>query len=75
MRKVAIWIIRQYQRIVSPWVASAGVHCIYEVRCSDYAIERLKKDNVMVAVPKIVWRVLSCNPVNGWLRARKINKG
>ena len=52
-------LIRAYKRLVSPALPAA---CRFVPTCSEYAIECLESLPLYRAVPRIVWRVLRCNP-------------
>ncbi|MBU1089271.1 membrane protein insertion efficiency factor YidD [Patescibacteria group bacterium] len=62
-----IWL---YQKTLSPdhsWLRhffSNGC-CRFHPTCSEYGKLALKKYGVMRAIPKIVWRILRCNPWSG----------
>ncbi len=48
--------------------------CIYPVSCGRYAIEQLQTKPCWVSVPMIVLRLLSCNPVIGFIRFIKFKR-
>ncbi|MFH1375901.1 MAG: membrane protein insertion efficiency factor YidD [Patescibacteria group bacterium] len=59
-----VWL---YQRTLSPdhsWLKVLFPHgcCRFQPTCSEYAKGALRKYGVARALPKIVWRVLRCNP-------------
>ena len=60
MRYVGIGLIRLYQLLVSP-LLPAGT-CKYHPTCSQYAIDALRKDGLVVGSAKAAWRLLRCNP-------------
>ncbi|UER67346.1 membrane protein insertion efficiency factor YidD [Borrelia sp. BU AG58] len=53
-----ILLILIYQKTFSKIV---GFYCIYEISCSNYAIECLRKYNIATALTLIVLRILRCN--------------
>ncbi|MFH0834598.1 MAG: membrane protein insertion efficiency factor YidD [Patescibacteria group bacterium] len=61
-----IWI---YQHTISPdhsWLKIFFPHgaCRFTPTCSQYGDQALKKYGVLRALPKIIWRILRCNPWN-----------
>ena len=66
MKKFFIFLIRLYQKNISPLTVS---HCRFSPTCSNYAIEALEKRGLFVGSALAVWRILRCNPFNkhcGW---------
>ena len=60
-------IIKIYQKTISPdhgvgrFFYPTGC-CKYRPTCSDYAIDAVKKYGIIKASPKIISRILHCNP-------------
>lgn len=59
MRRPFLWLIRRYQRYVSPMLPSA---CRFEPTCSEYGYQAIEKYGIMRGGAMAVWRVLRCNP-------------
>ncbi len=65
-----LWLIRIYQKILSPdhsfWAKSKNPHgyCKFTPTCSQYGYEVIKKRGILVGIPKAGWRILRCNPWN-----------
>ncbi len=64
--QLLIGCIRVYQRTISPDHSALGKTepfkgCKFYPSCSQYAVESLEKKGIW-SLPKIVWRVLRCNP-------------
>ncbi len=59
MKKVMIWLVRLYQRFISPLKPKC---CKYTPSCSQYAIEAFNKRGFFVGLFLTIWRVLRCNP-------------
>lgn len=57
--KLMIWMIRWYQRTISP---SLGGNCKYLPTCSQYAIEVIARYGAVRGGLKAAWRILRCNP-------------
>ena len=54
-----IGLIRVYQLLIAPLFPPA---CRYYPSCSRYAVDALRKRPLHIALAKIVWRLLRCNP-------------
>ena len=59
MKHVMIWLIRLYQKIISPIKRPC---CRFTPTCSAYAIEAFQKRGFFVGFGLTVWRILRCNP-------------
>lgn len=60
LNRLFIGLIRVYQLLIAPLFPPA---CRYYPSCSRYAVDSLRKRNLPVALGKIVWRLLRCNPL------------
>lgn len=74
MNGLFIYTIRVYQKLFSPLLSSAGIQCIYKKSCSDYCVDQLKKHNFIKALILCALRILSCNPVNSYLKNKKLRR-
>jgi putative membrane protein insertion efficiency factor len=54
-----LWLIRGYQKIISPMLPPS---CRFHPTCSEYGYEAIKKYGAIKGVRLAVWRVLRCNP-------------
>ena len=61
MRKVFIYIIKLYQKFISPLFPPS---CRFYPTCSEYAVQSLSKYGVIKGGAKATWRILRCNPFN-----------
>ena len=59
MKHVMIWLIRLYQRFISPIKPKC---CRFTPTCSSYAIEAFTKRGFFVGFGLTAWRLLRCNP-------------
>lgn len=59
MRRIAMWMIRGYQRAISPLLPPA---CRFVPTCSDYGYQAIEKYGIMRGGVMAIWRVLRCNP-------------
>ena len=60
MKYVCIWLVRFYQKFLSP--LKGGPTCRFTPSCSAYAIEAFKKRGFFVGFYLTVRRILRCNP-------------
>ncbi|MBE6596450.1 MAG: membrane protein insertion efficiency factor YidD [Ruminococcaceae bacterium] len=60
MKHVCIWLIRKYQKFLSPLKGSPT--CRFTPTCSAYAIEAFSQRGFFVGMALTVWRILRCNP-------------
>lgn len=70
MKKFTIHLIHRYQKEISPELQARGVRCIFETSCSHYAVEALERHNFLTGIVLVIYRLLSCNPVNAHLKAK-----
>ena len=59
MKHVMIWLIRLYQKFISPIKPAC---CRFTPSCSQYAVEAFTKRGFFVGFGLTVWRILRCNP-------------
>ena len=59
MKHVMIWLVRLYQKYISPLKRPC---CRFTPTCSSYAIEAYKKRGFFIGTILTVWRILRCNP-------------
>ena len=59
MKKVALWLIRFYQKHISPYRKPC---CKFVPTCSEYAAEAYEKYGFFKGTRLAVWRILRCNP-------------
>lgn len=59
MKKILIFLIKLYQKYVSPLFRSK---CRFYPSCSQYAILAINKYGVIKGSIKAIYRILRCNP-------------
>ena len=59
MKHVMIWLVRLYQKYISPIKRPC---CRFTPTCSSYAIEAFQKRGFFIGTILTVWRILRCNP-------------
>ena len=64
MKHVCIWLIRFYQKVLSP--LKRNPTCRFTPTCSAYAVEAFQKRGFFVGFGLTVWRILRCNPFGKW---------
>ncbi len=58
-RRVALYPVRAYQRLVSPALPR---RCKYHPTCSAYAVQAIESYGILRGAILAAWRVLRCNP-------------
>jgi putative membrane protein insertion efficiency factor len=61
MRRPALWLIRFYQRFISPMFPPS---CRFYPSCSEYGYEAIAKYGIITGGLMTAWRILRCNPFN-----------
>ena len=61
MKKFLIFLIRKYQKYVSPFL-SLFSKCPYTPSCSNYTIEAIEKHGAIKGSALGFWIILRCNP-------------
>ncbi len=59
LKKCCIYIIKFYQKFISPMKKPC---CIYYPTCSNYACEAYQKYGFFKGTYLTIWRILRCNP-------------
>lgn len=62
MKKIAIWMIYLYSKIISPYTYPC---CRFFPTCSDYAIQAFQKRGFFKGGLLVLYRILRCNPWGG----------
>lgn len=60
MKKLLIYILRLYQKYISPLKGKSS--CRFYPTCSQYAVEAITKYGALKGGAMAVWRILRCNP-------------
>ena len=61
MKTVFLWLIRFYQKYISPCKRPC---CRFVPTCSQYAYEAISKYGAIKGGVLALWRLLRCNPFN-----------
>lgn len=59
MKKILIFLIRLYQKYLSPL---KHTRCPYVPTCSQYGLEAIEKHGALKGSILAAWRILRCNP-------------
>lgn len=62
MKKILIFLIDVYKKIISPIFEYLGVHCKYYPTCSQYMKQAIEKYGVTKGLFLGIKRILKCNP-------------
>ncbi len=62
MKRIVIFLLRTYKKIVSPIVSKCGIHCRFYPSCSDYMMQAIERYGVAKGVLLGIKRILRCNP-------------
>ena len=66
-RKPFLWLIRFYQKTLSPDHGFVKIlfpygYCKFQPSCSEYGYRAIEKYGVLRGIPLAIWRILRCNP-------------
>jgi len=70
MKRYLLKLIKNYQITIVPYLKKIGYRCIFQPTCSEYATNCLRKYNLFKANILIIYRLLSCNPINSFIKLR-----
>lgn len=59
MKRPLIWLIRFYQRAISPL---SRPFCKYYPTCSNYGLQAIERFGALKGGLLTLWRILRCNP-------------
>lgn len=59
MKYPFLWLIRGYQKFISPMLPPS---CRFHPTCSEYGYEAIQKHGLVKGGGLAIWRVLRCNP-------------
>ena len=62
MKKILIWLIKQYQNHISKWLTSKNINCKFYPTCSEYTKQAIKKYGAGKGTILGIRRILRCNP-------------
>ena len=62
MKKVFIFLIKGYQKFISPLLKQVGVNCKYYPSCSEYMKQAIQKYGCLKGIYLGIKRILRCHP-------------
>ena len=62
MKKILIWLIKQYQNHISKWLTSKNINCKFYPTCSEYTKQAIQKYGAIKGSFLGIKRILKCNP-------------
>lgn len=62
MRKICIWILKVYQKCISPIFQFFGIHCKFYPSCSNYMMQAIQKYGCTKGIFLGIKRLLRCHP-------------
>lgn len=62
MKKVCIWLLKGYQKKISPFFQAKGVHCKFYPSCSEYMVQAIQKYGCIKGLWLGIRRLLRCHP-------------
>ena len=67
MKRMALWLIRVYQKTISPdhgWFSASfsNGYCRFDPTCSEYTYQAIEKYGLLKGGFKGIIRILRCNP-------------
>ena len=62
MKKILIWLIKQYQNHISKWLTSKNINCKFYPTCSEYTKQAIEKYGAVKGLLLGIARILKCNP-------------
>ncbi|PKL45749.1 MAG: membrane protein insertion efficiency factor YidD [Candidatus Riflebacteria bacterium HGW-Riflebacteria-1] len=61
LARIGLWMIRVYQRVLSPYLGSC---CRFRPSCSHYTYEAIQKYGLLKGCLLGGWRICRCNPLS-----------
>ncbi|WP_102794793.1 membrane protein insertion efficiency factor YidD [Bowmanella denitrificans] len=61
LQSASVWLIRQYQRWISPML---GPRCRFNPTCSEYAIGAINRHGLLIGCWLSTKRILKCHPLH-----------
>lgn len=62
MKRVFIFLLKSYQKYISPFFKAIGVNCKYYPSCSEYMKQAIQKYGSFKGLYLGIKRILRCNP-------------
>jgi len=62
MKKIIIYLIKQYKKFISPIFKAMGIECKYYPTCSEYTKMSIEKYGCVKGILIGIKRIIKCNP-------------
>ena len=62
MKNILIFIIKKYQKHISPWLKSRNINCKFYPTCSEYTKQAIEKYGAIKGLFLGIKRIFRCNP-------------
>lgn len=62
MKKILIFLLKSYKKIISPIFSKLGVHCKFYPSCSEYMMQAIEKYGSIKGCYLGIKRLLKCHP-------------
>ena len=62
MKKILLYLLKIYKKIISPLFKALGVECKYYPTCSDYMRQAIEKYGAAKGTALGIKRLIRCNP-------------
>lgn len=62
MTRVCIWLLKGYQKNISPLFQTKGIHCKFYPSCSEYMLQAIQKYGCIKGIWLGIKRLLRCHP-------------
>ncbi len=62
MKKLCIWLLKAYKKIISPILNFFGIHCKFYPSCSEYMMQAIEKYGCIKGILIGGKRLLRCHP-------------
>lgn len=62
MKRFFIWLLKEYQKLISPIFQFFGIHCKFYPSCSEYMIQAIKKYGCIKGIFLGIKRLSRCHP-------------
>lgn len=63
MKKILIFLLKAYKKIISPIFSCFGIHCKFYPSCSTYMMQAINKYGCIKGIYLGIKRLLKCHPL------------
>lgn len=62
MKKIFIYLLKEYKKIISPILSRFGIKCKFYPSCSSYMMQAIEKYGTVKGIYLGIKRLLKCHP-------------